>query len=284
MDERTWEERMRNIINFSESHDILDSHVLWQISMAMDVQTSMCSTSSSNTLKSLTNPHTIRGIATLKDVERFRKGHLTRYRESIVKLIVKLIVNYLSKLPILSKANYILTTYTGSDTKKNSNNEYQQSTIDEKAEITSTQSEDYKGLPTSVYSKPCDSQSGRDFPKLVTSFSKILMLSMLLFLLFFIQGNISRFIVLIVAILTVLAYKTFKFFDYYTQTVVTSSFSDYDILDKTNCLTVHVAAEVTIGPIKITRNTRSRFIYKTKPKFTEIDTPLVSKYYAMFAT
>ena len=66
-----------------------------------------------NTLKSLTNSHTIRGIATLKVVERFRKGHLERYRESIVKLpmkmpIVKLIVNYLSnKLPIYSKDTYI---------------------------------------------------------------------------------------------------------------------------------------------------------------------------------
>ena len=73
-----------------------------------------------------------------------------------------------------------------------------------------------------------------------------------------IQGNISCFTLLIVLILTVLGYKTVKFFDYYTQTVVTSSFSDCDILDKTYCLTVHVYndAEVTI---KITSNTRSRY-------------------------
>ena len=37
--------------------------------------------STSNTLKSLTNPHIIRGIAALKDVERFSKGHFERYRE-----------------------------------------------------------------------------------------------------------------------------------------------------------------------------------------------------------
>ena len=85
--------------------------------------------------------------------------------------------------------------------------------------------------------------------------------------LFLIQGNISCFDILIVFILTVLGYKTVKFFDYYTQTVVTSSFTDCDILDKTNCLTLHgslrIDAEVTI---KITSNTRtrsrySRFVY-----------------------
>ena len=37
-----------------------------------------------NTLKSLTNAHAIRDIATLTDVERFPKGHLLRYREFIV--------------------------------------------------------------------------------------------------------------------------------------------------------------------------------------------------------
>ena len=67
----------------------------------------MVSSSSINTLKSLKNAHTIRGIATLKDVERFPKGHFESYREFIVKLPI---VNYLSnKLQILSKANTILT-------------------------------------------------------------------------------------------------------------------------------------------------------------------------------
>ena len=74
--------------------------------MATDVHSVMNAKSSSNTLKPLTNPHTIRGIATLKDVERFSKRHLERYRETIVKLPI---VKYLSnKLPILSKAIYIL--------------------------------------------------------------------------------------------------------------------------------------------------------------------------------
>ena len=75
---------------------------------------------SKNTLKSLTNPHTIRGIATLKDVERFSKGHFERYRESIVNFIVKLpIVKYLSnKRHILSKAKYLLTDSTGSEIAK----------------------------------------------------------------------------------------------------------------------------------------------------------------------
>ena len=44
---------------------------------------------SSSTLKPLTNPHTIRGIATL-NVDRFSKSHLERYRETIVKLSNKL--------------------------------------------------------------------------------------------------------------------------------------------------------------------------------------------------
>ena len=39
-----------------------------------------------NTLKSLTNAHAIRDIATLKDVERFPKGHLLRYRELFIVL------------------------------------------------------------------------------------------------------------------------------------------------------------------------------------------------------
>ena len=79
--------------------------------------------------------------ATLKDVERFSKGHFERYREFIVKLIV----NYLSnKLPILSKANYILTNYTGSTTTNDSTNECQQSSIEEKVKIVSILSEEDK--------------------------------------------------------------------------------------------------------------------------------------------
>jgi len=172
--------------------------------------------SSSNTLKSLTNPYTIRGIATLKDVERFRKGHLTRYREIIVAIGVKLIVNYLnylSKLPISSKANSILTNSTGSETTKDSTNECHQSTINDKnMEITSTLSEGhYNKLPTTVYSdsKPCDSQS-----KLTAALSKMIpssmfMLSILLLLLFFVKSNVSCFTVFIfLIILSVIGYKS----------------------------------------------------------------------------
>jgi hypothetical protein len=228
---------------------------------------STSSTSSSNTLKSLTNPHIIRGIATLKDDERFWKRHLERYRESIVKLPMLFIVKYLSnKLHTLSKAIYILT-YTGSGTTKDLSKEYQQSTTGENTKIPSTFRE-VKGLPISTIndnSKPCDSQSGDDFPRHITSFS--IMLSILVLLLFLIQGNISCFTVLIVLILTVLGVKTVSFTDYYTQTVVTSSFSDCDILDKTYCLTAYVNyfiyndAEVTICSIKITKNTRSRYFF-----------------------
>ena len=77
-----------------------------------------------------------------------------------VKFRVKLyivncyLLNYLSKLPILSKANSILTTDTGSSTMKESENEYQQVNIDEMA---NSQSEEPR-LPITVY-RPCDSQS-----------------------------------------------------------------------------------------------------------------------------
>ncbi|KXJ13022.1 hypothetical protein AC249_AIPGENE28182 [Exaiptasia diaphana] len=50
-----------------------------------------------------------------------------------------------------------------------------------------------------------------------------------------------------------------QFFDNYTQNIVTSSFSDCDILDKTICMTVYGVyndAEVTIN---ITSTTRSRY-------------------------
>ena len=167
-----------------------------------------------NTLKSLTNAHTIRGIATLKDVERFSKGHFERYREFIVKLIV----NYLSnKLPILSKANYILTNYTGSTTTNDSTyeSECQQSSIEEKVKIVSILSEEDKRRATCVHSRPraCDSV----FTNTITSFI-ILLLSTLLLLSVLIQGSIFSITYLIILILTILGYKTVKFFDYYTQT------------------------------------------------------------------
>ncbi|KXJ28694.1 hypothetical protein AC249_AIPGENE19427 [Exaiptasia diaphana] len=111
--------------------------------------------STSNTLKSLTNPHTIRGIATLKDVERFSKGHFERYREFIVKLIVKYLSN---KLPILSKANSILTDSTGSETTKDFSKECEQSSTEEKSTIgTILFSREDKRL--CVYSLPCDYQN-----------------------------------------------------------------------------------------------------------------------------
>jgi len=226
--------------------------------------------SSSNTLKSLTNPYTIRGIATLKDVERFRKGHLTRYREIIVAIGVKLIVNYLnylSKLPISSKANSILTNSTGSETTKDSTNECHQSTINDKnMEITSTLSEGhYNKLPTTVYSdsKPCDSQS-----KLTAALSKMIpssmfMLSILLLLLFFVKSNVSCFTVFIfLIILSVIGYKSVKLFGEYNQNVVSSLLTDCDILEKANNLTVHANANLCIDAeitIKVTSNTRSRY-------------------------
>ena len=74
-----------------------------------------------NTLKSLTNPHTIRSIATRKDVEPFWKWNFEKYRESIVKLLERLIVNLNlpNKLPIYSKANCILA-YTNCKSTKDS--------------------------------------------------------------------------------------------------------------------------------------------------------------------
>ena len=225
--------------------------------------------SSSNTLKSHTNTHTIRGIATLKDVERFRKGHLTRYREIIVAIGVKLIVNYLnylSKLPILSKANSILTNSTGSETTKDSTNECHQSNINDKnMEITSTLSEGhYNKLPTTVYSdsKPCDSQS-----KLTAALSKMIpssmfMLSILLLLLFFVKSNVSCFTVFIFLILSVIGYKSVKLFGEFNQNVVSSLLTDCDILEKANNLTVHANANLCIDAeitIKVTSNTRSRY-------------------------
>jgi hypothetical protein len=150
------------------------------------------SSCSSNTLKSLTNAHAIRGIATVKDVERFRKGHLTRYRESIVKFILNYL-NYLKKQPILSKANSILTNYTGSETTTDSKNEYQESTYDEKTEITSIESEEnYKRQPITV-DKPCDSQIGAALQKVFSYLS--FTLGILLLLLFLIQGHIYFFAV-----------------------------------------------------------------------------------------
>lgn len=67
-----------------------------------------------NTLKSLTNPHTVRGIAILEDVERFRKGHFEGYREHIVKLIENYTPN---KLFIYSKANSILSHANSNSTR-----------------------------------------------------------------------------------------------------------------------------------------------------------------------
>ena len=54
--------------------------------------------------------------------------------------------------------------------------------------------------------------------------------------------------------------------DDYNHTVVTSLFSDCDILDKTSCLTVHASlcidAEITINSTSITRSRYSRFVFK----------------------
>jgi len=235
------------------------------------IQGTICSTSS-NTLKSHTNTHNIRGIATLKDVERFRKGHLTRYRESIVAFIVKCIANLyivnnnLPKLPILSKAKTILTNYTGSKTTKDSKNECNRCIVDDKMEITSTLSEGhYNKLLISVNSKPYDSQSGAPLSKMIAS--SLFMLSIFLLLLFLSQCNVSCFTVYVFVslILTELGHKSVNFFDDYNQNVFSSLFVDCDILDKTNTLSVNASlcidAKIRIKVTSDTRSRYSRFVY-----------------------
>ena len=112
-----------------------------------------------STVNSHTNAHTIRGIATLrKEVECFRKGHLSRYRESIVKLIVKPIVNYLkylsNKLSIYPKETFI-SAYTNSRNKTNSTAGCEQSSNEGNTRSTSISSEeDAKLRPTAhVYTR-----------------------------------------------------------------------------------------------------------------------------------
>jgi len=95
------------------------------------------------------------------------------------------IVKYLSnKLPILSKAIYILA-YTGSETTKDSTNQYQQSTKHEKTNIASILREEYKELPISVYSKPCDSQSRAAISKLINSFILSMLSKLILYYFFY---------------------------------------------------------------------------------------------------
>ena len=171
-----------------------------------------------NTLKSLTNPRSIRGIATLKEVERFRKEHFERYRELNVKLIEKLIAklidNYTpNKLFIYSKANSILS-HANTYSTKDFNAKCAQSCHDERKTIGSISSEE-----DTTSSKPCvcDSQRKAFFIKMTSSFI-IIMVNMLLLLSFLLQGSMLCFTCLIVV--TLLGCITATFFHWYTQTVM----------------------------------------------------------------
>ena len=104
-----------------------------------------------NTLKSLANPHTIRGIATLKDVERFRKGDLERRRESIVKLTMKMPIVKL-KLCIQKR---IIIKLIQTLKQQSSTTECEQRSTEEKTRIASgILSEEDSRLATCVYSQP----------------------------------------------------------------------------------------------------------------------------------
>ena len=169
-----------------------------------------------------------------------------------MNFIVKLpIVNYLSnKRHSLSKAKYLLTDSTGSEIAKDSSKECQYKSSEEKQIIGSIISEEHERLSICVYSKECDSKSENGSSNM-TTYSTISMLSTLLFLLFFIKGNIFCFSLFIVLIFTLLG------LDYYTQTIITSWFANCDILDKPAFCNVNSFNDVAVS-IKV-QNFRSRY-------------------------
>ena len=211
----------------------------------------------SSTLKPLTNAHTVRGRPTLKDVERFRNGsNLLRGREHF---IVKLIVNQ-SKLI----SNKLLSIYNSETTTPESYVDYG-STKDHIVECQHSFSEEQRRftsegtIRTTPY-KPCDSESKVTFPMNISMVNIILLLVFCLLINmngYFTTGLMMITILLLISYILIVHYFV-PSFDVYCETIVNSSLSDCNVLDKANDLTVHAYNDIIVT-INITKNTRSRY-------------------------
>ena len=207
-----------------------------------------------NTLNSLTSYNAVHGLATLKDDERFRTGHLTRDREHIVKLIV----NYLSnKLPIYEKAK---NSYTNTYSNRDSNSDcYQDSNHKERSTIL-VLSKDMTKSTTNVFENVYQAAFN------ISIFKVILILSLLTLLVT--QDRAFYIICLSITIALLLFISNIMVIDLYSKCYI-SSFNDVNALDKAErWTTVHAIdklicndSEVTINISKSTRSLYSRFVH-----------------------